>query len=527
MSTATNPRRRGGRSPFAVGLVALVLIVIAVFLAYSGANPFATPYRFTALFADVNDLKRGSPVRVAGVDVGEVVAAEPHLDPDGDATKLVRVDMTVDDSALPIRENAKLSVRSRIFLEGNYFVDLSPGTSAAPELARGGTVPVVQQGSPVQFGELLTALQSDTRDDLRSFLAEYSTALRGGGAEAFNDAIRHWEGAYRGSAIVADAGQGLAPHDLSELIAGQAKVFGALARDERSLRDLVVNLNRTAGAFAREGDSLRAAIPQLRDVLSVGRPALQSVNSGLPSLSAFARDALPAARSSKSSLGEQVDFMRQARRLMSRSELRGLAPELRRTVPDLTRLNVGQTRSLQQVRALASCQNEVLLPFSKTPIPHPYFKKLSGEPFYKQSPRSLVGLAGESRLSDANTPFFRTQAGGGPTTLVSPGVLGEDLYAQLDFPLQGIAPLRPERQPAFRPDVPCETQEPPNLTPVSGGPGDAGETVEPSGSADASGKLADRLEGQLGALSDHLDRIADGQKSADPLVVPTGKDGKR
>ena len=183
---------------------------------------------------------------------------------------------------------------------------------------------------------------------------------------------------------------------------------------------------------------------------------------------------------------------------MSRAELRGLAPELRRTVPDLTRLNVGQTRSLQQVRALASCQNEVLLPFAKTPIPHPYFKKLSGEAFYEQSPRSLVGLAGESRLSDANTPFFRTQAGGGPTTLVSPGVLGEDLYAQLDFPLQGIAPLRPERQPAFRPDVPCETQEPPNLVPVSGGPGDAGETVEPSGRSDASARLTDRLEGQLG-----------------------------
>jgi hypothetical protein len=290
---------------------------------------------------------------------------------------------------------------------------------------------------------------------------------------------------------------------------------------------LVTNLNRTAGAFAQEDDSLQAAIPQLRDALTVGRPALQSLNDGLPSLSAFARDALPAARSSKDSLGEQLGFMRQARRLMQRAELRGLSEQLEDAAPDLTRLNLGQTRSLQQVRALASCQNEVLRPFATTPIPHPFFDQLDGEPFYEQSARTLVGLAGESRLSDANTPYFRTQAGGGPTTIVSPGVLGEDLYAQLDFPLQGIAPLRPESQPAFRPDVPCEAQEPPNLTPVSGGPGDAGEEVEPAGLKNAGEKVTERLTNQLDALEESLDALEDGGRADDPLIDGAGKGGWR
>ena len=521
-----SPRPRG-LSPYVVGLIALGVLAVALFLAYSGASPFDAPYRFTVLFSDAGDLKTASPVRIAGVDVGEVVEVEPHVGEDGKGTGLARVEMTLEPDALPIRENAELQVRSRIFLEGNYFVDLSPGTTAAPELARGGTIPVVQHGSPVQFGELLTALQSDTRDDLRSFLDEYSTALDKGGAEGFNEAIRHWEGAYRGSAIVADASQGLAPHDLSKLIAGQARVFGALSRDERALMDLVTNLNRTAGAFAREDDSLQAAIPELRDALTVGRPALQSLNDGLPSLRAFAHDALPAARSSKDSLTEQLGFMRQARQLMQRPELRGLSEQLKDAAPDLTQLNEGQIRSLQQVRALASCQNEVLLPFSKAPIPHPYFDKIDGEPFYKQSARTLVGLAGESRLSDANTPYFRTQAGGGPTTIVSPGVLGEDLYAQLDFPLQGIAPLRPASQPQFRPDVPCETQEPPNLTPVSGGPGDAGETVEPAGLQDAGERVTERLEGQLESLEESLRALGSGERADDPLIDGAGKGGWR
>jgi ABC-type transporter Mla subunit MlaD len=521
-----SPRERGLK-PYTAGLIALGVLAVALYLAYSGANPFDAPFRLTALIADAGDLKTASPVRVAGVNVGEEVEVEPHTSQDGEATGLARVVMDLDRAALPVREDAELQVRSRIFLEGNYFVDLSPGTSAAPAIESGGTIPAVQHGAPVQFGELLTALQSDTRDDLRSFLDEYSKALDKGGAEGFNEAIRHWEGAYRGSAIVADASQGLAPHDLSELITAQGRVFGALSQDEQALMDLVTNLNRTAGAFASEHDSLRAAIPELRDALSVGRPALQSLNQGLPSLRSFAHAALPAARSSKDSLGEQLGFMRQARRLMRTSELGGLSGQLRRAAPDLTRLNLGQIRSLQQVRALASCQNEVLLPFGRTPIPHPYFDKLSGEPFYKQSARSLVGLAGESRLSDANTPYFRTQAGGGPITIVSPGVLGEDMYSQLDFPLQGIAPLRPDHQPVFRPDIPCETQEPPNLTPVSGGPGDAGEEVEPSGLKDAGRRVTERLEGQLDALGESLEALRKGERAPDPLIDGPGKGGWR
>lgn len=521
----SGPRRRG-RPPFVVGLIALVVILVAIYFAYSGADPFASPYRFTALFRDVNDLKPRMPVRVAGVNVGEVTVVEPYEgdgDEGGEDERLVRVELELGDDAPEVRENAELAVRTRIFLEGNYFVQLDPGTDSAPALEHGGTLGTVQHASPVQFGEVLTALQSDTREDLRNFLDEYSTALDEGGAEGFNEAIKHWEGAYRGSAIASDASQGRRPGDLRGVIRGQARIFGALARDEQALRDLVVNLNRTAAAFAREGDSLRATIPQLRDVLAVGRPALQSLNAGLPSLRAFARDALPAARSSKPALDAQLPFVRQARQLVSRAELRGLAGQLRRTVPDLVRLNLGQTRSLEQSRALASCQNNVLLKFSRTPIEHPYFDELDGESFFEQSPRSLVGLAGESRLSDANSPFFRVQAGGGPTTVLSTGEFGEELFAQLDFPLQGLAPLRPARQPSFRPDIPCETQEPPNLEPVTAGPSAAGEEVEPSPAGGDGARATDRIRTQLNQLSDHLERVERGLPSVDPLVHGTGR----
>ena len=49
-------------------------------------------------------------------------------------------------------------------------------------------------------------------------------------------------------------------HDLSRFIAGQAKVSGALASREGTLKDLITNFNRTSAAFASEEGNLRSTI---------------------------------------------------------------------------------------------------------------------------------------------------------------------------------------------------------------------------------------------------------------------------
>ena len=87
--------------------------------------------------------------------------------------------MEIKDEGLPIKEDAELKIRSRLFLEGNYFVDLHPGpptgTSSTPAARSGPN----QTAAPVQFGQVLTALQRDTREDLQTLLEEYSNALAG------------------------------------------------------------------------------------------------------------------------------------------------------------------------------------------------------------------------------------------------------------------------------------------------------------------------------------------------------------
>ena len=487
--------RRGGITPFKAGLIALVIVVVATYFAYTQANPFADAYQFQAAFNTVNNLKAESPVRIAGVEVG-VVKEVTAL---GEGEDGAMVTMEIEDHGLPIHEDAELKIRPRIFLEGNEFVDLQPGTPSAEVLDEEGVIPVNQTATPVQLGQVLSVLQSDTRDDLRTFFAEYSIkALKGGGARGFRDSIKYWEDAYKNTALANDALLGTEEGDLFRVLKGQQQTFAALSEAPEDLRDLVTNFNTPAAAFASEDDALQATIPALRDVLAVGRPALQSLNSSFPGIQRFAVDALPGVRSSQQTIPEAFPFIRQLRLLVRPSELRGLAADLRRAIPDLARLNKRTIPLLKQNRTLSACTNETLLPFARTPIPtgepgakpntastldFPFAPDSTMQPFFEQAPRAFVGLAGESRTTDANNEFFRANfklddalgffapAAG----FVGTPALGDNLLS-LAAPetmfrpappekMVGIpgSPLQEYRRPAFRPDFPCELSVEPDL----------------------------------------------------------------
>jgi phospholipid/cholesterol/gamma-HCH transport system substrate-binding protein len=445
-------RRSNGMSPFRAGILALVIVGLFAYFGFTKANPFANPYEFKAVFNDVNNLKPNSPVRIAGVEVGKVLKVEPVTEGKGAA----EVTMEVEDKGLPIKDDAELKIRPRIFLEGNFFVDLEPGSPSAAELNDGSTIPVTQTAAPVQWGDLLTALQSDTRADLQTFLREYSKGLDRGGAEGFNEAIRYWEPAYRYSSLANDATLGQDPnHDLQRVLRGQQKTFAAIAKDERSLKDLVTNFNVTAGAFAREDEALAASIPALQNTLKVGHPALESLDEALPSLRAFARDALPGVRSSDETLAASLPFITQARLLMSERELRGTARVLRQTIPDVVAFNRTSVPFLRENRALSACTNNVLVPFMGLKIPNPESgneAENSDQPVRAQLQRGFPGLSGESRLSDGNNQFFHAGISP-PGNRVRPG----------PPPDGGSMPM------THRPDMPCENQELPNLH-APGGP---------------------------------------------------------
>ena len=534
MAVFNRSKRGHGMKPVTAGAVSLIVIGVAVFIAWTQFNPFHRPFEFQATFQSANNLKQNSPVRIAGVEVGKVKKVEPI----GDANGSARVTMQVEKVGLPIHKDAQLKIRQRIFLEGNFFVDLQPGTAGSPALEKGETIPVNQTDTPVQFGQVLTALQSDTREDLKTLLREYGQNALGGpegektGAQYYNDSLDHQADAFRNASIANDATLGQRPGDLQRVIKSQQKVFKALSTHPENLKDLVTNLNVTARALSSDEAALQASVPALRDVVVQGRPALAELDAALPTLRAFARDALPGTRSSLPTLRASRPFIHQLRGLVSQNELRGLTADLRTTIPALARVNRSSIGLLDESRALSACQNKVLVPFANTPINDPDFPANSGQTFAKQGPRGFVGLSGESRLFDANSPMFHIQFGTGPTSVVQ-GDRGEAFYAQAAEPPAGIRPIRPNSQPKYRPDVPCETQQPPDLNAPGGQPS---QSFTPGPGSLIPGVICDLVGGQLipcpatkereqydagkrqqTAIEEHAARRKAGKKSADPM----------
>ena len=446
-------KRIKGASNVKVALVALAIILPALYLGFTKSIPFKPQYEIKAVFESSNNLRNGSPVRIAGVEVGKVTAVEGT----GKGSEAVEVTMTVGKSGRPIHEDARAKIRPRIFLEGNFFVDLEPGTPGAAEIEDDGTIPINQTAVPVQFDQLLTSLQSDTREDLKTLLDEYGNALDKGGAEAFNRSIPHWESAYRDTAIVAEAMLGEEPHDLSGFIDQFGATAAALDRNPVQLKNLITDFNTTAAAFAREDDNLRAAISELPNTLDAAQPALAALNESFPSLRAFTADIRPGVRSSEAALDASIPLVRQLRGLVSEDELRGLAADLRPTIPALARLTRESIPLSRQGRLMASCQNETILPWQKDKVEDKQFP--AEGPVYSEMPKGFVGLAGESRAGDANGQWFRVLAAGG-TNLVqlAPGVFGTTTN-----PILGSNPPKAKERPPINADAPCETQENPDL----------------------------------------------------------------
>ena len=81
-----------------VALLALAIIVPLVFLGFTKTIPFKPQYEIKAAFESSNNLKKGSPVRIAGVEVGKVTKVEP-ASKDSEA---VMVTMTVGKSGRPV-----------------------------------------------------------------------------------------------------------------------------------------------------------------------------------------------------------------------------------------------------------------------------------------------------------------------------------------------------------------------------------------------------------------------------------------
>jgi virulence factor Mce-like protein len=278
-------RRRGGitgvaSSPVIVGAVTVLVVIVAVFLAYNANQglPFVSTYDIKARVPNANALVKGNEVRIGGSRVGVVTTVRPVQT--GDGRVAAELDLSLDRSAEPVPANSTMIIRPKSPL-GLKYLQLVPGDSPRG-LEPGETLPVsAARPEPVDIDQFFSMFDEETRSNVQRSTAGFGNALAGRGPQV-NNAI----GSLRNLAVAAQpvlraivapssnfAGFWRALEDLNATVAPVA-----LAQ-----ADLFVALDRTFAAFAR------VARPYIQETISKGPETLDAAIEDLPAIDPFLR----------------------------------------------------------------------------------------------------------------------------------------------------------------------------------------------------------------------------------------------
>jgi ABC-type transporter Mla subunit MlaD len=419
----------------------------------------------------------------------------------GTVTKIRRegntgvVTMEIGSGGQPIHSDATVKIRPRIFLEGNWFVELQPGSPSASTLHSGATLPITQTADPVQLDQVLDALNSDTRQNLQDFLIGYGEGLtkkpnaaedaeqdpivRGvNGAQAINKAYQHGAVALKGASIVNEATTGTEQHDLAKLVAGVGRVAAALNVHEQELGELIVNFNTFFNSFAQQASPLQRTVAELPSSLAAIHRGFSTLDASFGPTQEFAHDILPGVHNTNATVAATIPWIEEVRASLAPTELGGVAKGLVEASPSLAKLTSEQTPFYRQTEAFNKCLTKVLLPVGNAKLQDG--SSTSGVENYKEFWYGLVGLAGIGQNFDGNGTFTHfLLGGGGPTIRSAPtGVQGKSikglrLLAHASLPPQGTRPAFPASEPPYKPLEPCSKQSVPDFNgPSSQGPGD-------------------------------------------------------
>jgi ABC-type transporter Mla subunit MlaD len=277
-------QRRGiqgvASSPAIVGAVTVLIVIVAVFLAYNANNglPFVSTYNLTARVPNANAIVKGNEVRIGGARVGVVRGEDPVQLEDGRVA--AELDLRLDKSAEPVPVDSTVIIRPKSPL-GLKYVQIVTGESSEGFEA-GDTIPLsAARPEPVDIDQFFNMFDEPTRNSIQRNLSGFGNALAGRGPQ-LNSAF----GAIR---RLAENGQPI----LRTLVAPDTN-FGGFWRALEDLSATVapvaetnasmfVALNRTFAAFAR------VSRPFIQETIVKGPPFLEAAVEDLPAIRPFLR----------------------------------------------------------------------------------------------------------------------------------------------------------------------------------------------------------------------------------------------
>jgi len=367
---------------------------------FAGGKP-----EVTAIFSDVRTLQEGSPVRVHGVQVGEVKSLEA-----ASGSRGTRAVLSVDEDAGPIYRDARASVVWRTLLGGTFAVNLDPGRPESGPLGSD-EIPLKQTTSQVELDDITSVIEGDARAGLRTLPKELARTMRdpatiAGLAGKLTDVspdVEHGLSAVRG--INKD-------RDLRNLLTEAGKTARALDAPDGELRTMVSGaasfVSRTA---TREAD--------LRAALNTAPATLRNTNVTLGQLDTTLELVDPLLARLREPAGEVAPTLARLRpvvigasRLLGRAE-----PLLDRLRPAVRSVAAAARQGLPLLDDLAPS----LTRLDKTILP--YMNELDPETAHSAAQMvgpALGGLGNVAAQYDANGHFLRFPATGGSSSTYLP-----------------------------------------------------------------------------------------------------------
>ena len=268
-------------SPVLVGAVTVLVIIVAVFLAYNANNglPFVSTYNLKARIPNADALVKANEVRIGGARVGVVKSVVPIQLKGGKVE--AEMTLSLDKSAEPIPNDSTIEVRPKSPL-GLKYLQITPGSSTVGFKA-GETIPVrYAKPEPGDIDKFFDMFNAPTRKAIQRNLAGFGNALAGRGPQ-LNEAI----GSLRG---LLEQGQPAAAN-----LASATTNFGGFFRALEALSATVapvaqqqasmfVVLDQTFAAFAH------VSSPYIEETIEKSPPTLDTVNAGLPKIDPFLHD---------------------------------------------------------------------------------------------------------------------------------------------------------------------------------------------------------------------------------------------
>jgi virulence factor Mce-like protein len=311
----TRSRQSAFANPVLIGAVTLLIVLIAVFLAYNANTglPFVPTRELKVDIANGSNLVVGNEVRSGGFRVGVVSGMKPVALPSGQTGAQLTLNLDQAHGKVPVDSTATIQPLSVL---GTKYVDLHTGTSSQV-ISDGGLLPLGQTHVPVQFDDVFKTFDPKTRIAIQDSLAGAGDALTARGS-ALNDTISSLPPLFLHLQPVAKYLSDPSTN-LTGFFDNLERFMGAVAPVAQANADLFTQMATTFAAFDKEPNNLQATIAKSPSTEAVSTESLKVQQPFLVDLTTFGKAMTPATASLNDALPAFVPAIQAGTRTLART----------------------------------------------------------------------------------------------------------------------------------------------------------------------------------------------------------------